>query len=178
MNRRKALMTGGLMLAGIVSPAVLRASAPIVEINMRSDVDGTRVWFDPIGLLVQPGTTIRWINRENVHTATAYHPDNDNHSLRIPPGSKPWNSDYLINPGDQFEIRLSVPGVYDYYCIPHEEAGMVGRIIVDSPSGPGSLPFDYFKSSHPDWESIPILAQQNFPSIKKILSLGTERTHN
>ena len=33
-------------------------------------------------------------------------------------------------PGEAFEVMLTEPGVYDYYCVPHEHAGMVGRIVV------------------------------------------------
>ena len=57
-------------------------------IEMRSDTLGARVWFDPIGLFVEPGTRVRWIVRENVHTTTAYHPKNDKHSLRMPAGAR------------------------------------------------------------------------------------------
>jgi len=175
MLRRQFLATGGLVLAGLASPAILRAFAKIVDIGMRSDEDGAKVWFDPIGILIEPGTTIRWTILENVHTATAYHPDNDDHSLRIPTAAKPWDSDYLVNPGDHFEVELTVPGVYDYYCAPHEQAGMVGRIIVGEPSGPGALPFDYFKSQNQGWEEVPDLAQQAFPSIDKIMHDGVVR---
>jgi plastocyanin len=41
------------------------------------------VWFDPIGFYVQPGATVRWSARENVHTTTGYHPNNDRHSLLL-----------------------------------------------------------------------------------------------
>ena len=105
-------------------------SAALEVIEMRSDALGARVWFDPIGLYVEPGTTVRWIVRENVHTTTAYHPHNDSHSLRIPEGAVPWDSGFLVHPGDHFDVTLTVPGVYDYYCTPHEGAGMVGRIVV------------------------------------------------
>jgi hypothetical protein len=33
---------------------------------------------------------------------------------------------------------------------PHEMAGMVGRIIVGNPGGPGLLPFDYFMAQGHD----------------------------
>ena len=56
---------------------------------------------------------------------------------------RPWDSKYLL-PGKVFEIELTVEGVYDYFCTPHEAAGMVGRLIVGKPAGPGALPFDYF----------------------------------
>ena len=45
-------------------------------------------------------------------------------------------SGYLVEPGDRFEVTLTVPGVYDYFCTPHEAAGMVGRIIVGQPARP------------------------------------------
>ena len=144
IGRRTFLGAGGLLLAGLSTPLSSWGREKRTRIEMRSSLDGGKVWFDPIGLLVEPGTTVRWLNQANVHTATAYHPDNDDHSLRVPKKAKPWDSGYLVNPGDSFEIFLSEPGVYDYYCLPHENAGMVGRIIVGSPSGPGSKPFDYF----------------------------------
>jgi plastocyanin len=176
-SRRDVLRTGGHMLAGIAVPGLAFAAGSVVDIDMRSDTDGAQVWFDPIGVLVAPMTTIRWTARENVHTATAYHPDNDNHSLRIPQQADPWDSDYLVNPGDSFQVTLSVPGVYDYYCAPHEFGGMVGRIIVSDPTGPGALPFDYYQSltPAPDWDEVPEAARANFPSIRDIMENGVVR---
>jgi plastocyanin len=60
-------------------------------------------------------------------------------------------------------------GVYDYYCMPHEQAGMVGRLIVGRPGGPGSLGFDYFKAEGKDWVLVPEAAQKAFPPIGQIL---------
>ena len=177
IGRRQILTTGGLWLAGLAYTQSPRAGSGVIDIAMNSTEDGSKVWYDPIGLLVQPGTTIRWMIMANVHSVAAYHPDNDRHSLRIPENAKPWNSDFLVNPGDHFEVTLTEPGVYDYFCTPHEQAGMVGRIIVASASGPGTLPFDYFKSKTPvpDWQDVPEAARQNFPSTEKILKDGFVR---
>lgn len=177
MRRRQFLAAGGASLAGLAGPRLLRAAATTVEIGMRSDLQGTQVWFEPIGLLVQPGTTVRWMVHENVHTTAAYHPANDRHSLRIPEGAAPWNSDYLVNPGDHFAVTLTVPGVYDYYCLPHEAAGMVGRIVVGTPSGPGAQPFDWFKDRPDavDWLPVPEAAQAAFPAIEAIMRDGVAR---
>ncbi len=138
---------------------------------MNSDIQGSHVCFDPIGLWVEPGTLVRWTIAANVHTVTAYHPDNDDHSLRIPEGATAFDSDYLVNPGDSFELTLTVPGTYDYYCAPHELGGMVGRVIVGEPGGPGSQPFDYFEKLEPkpDWEDVPQAAQTNFPAEDLIM---------
>jgi plastocyanin len=162
------------VLAGLAAPAGLRPvrAGGVVEIRLRSDTLGTEVWFDPIGLLIEPGQTVRWVNESNVHTSTAYHPDNDGHVLRIPNAAEPWDSGYLIEPGEEFEVTLTVPGVYDYFCAPHEAAGMVGRIIVAQPGGPGTLPFDDFKGDPAtrDRSSVPKAAQTAFPPIEAIMN--------
>jgi plastocyanin len=185
-TRRDFLKAGGLALAGFelvpegwIPAAKLLAERPrpaaaLEIVEMRSDPLGSRVWFDPIGLYVKPGTTVRWTARENVHTTTAYHPDNDHHPLRIPEGAIPWDSGFLVNPGDHFEVTLTVPGVYDYYCMPHETAGMVGRIVVGKPGGPGSQRFDYWrgKPGTDGWRHVPEAARQTFPSVARILDGG------
>jgi len=177
MDRRQFVTTGGLILAGLSTPLGARAQKNVVHIDMRSDEDGAEVWFDPIGVWVEPGSTIRWKIKENVHTVTAYHPDNENRSLRIPTKAAPWDSGYLVNPGDDFEVTLNAPGVYDYFCAPHEEAGMIGRIIVGKPLGPGAQDFDYFKSLSPapNWQSVPVVARNNFPSLDQIMLDKTVR---
>jgi plastocyanin len=174
-TRRAFVQAGGLAFAGFAVPRVARAD--VVEVHMKSDAQGAEVWFDPIGLLIAPGQTVRWVVDANVHTTTAYHPNNDMHSLRIPETATPWDSGFLMNPGQHFSVTLTVEGVYDYYCMPHEEAGMVGRIVVGRPDGPGALPFDYFKG-RPDtshWKSVPLAAQKRFPSVDVILKQRTVR---
>ena len=175
-SRREFLKAGGLVLAGFgMAPLFgtpLRQSAGPEVIEMRSDALGSRVWFDPIGLYIQPGTTVRWIARENVHTTTAYHPRNDHHSLRIPEGAAPWDSGFLVHPGDHFDVTLTVPGVYDFYCMPHEAAGMVGRIVVGESRGPGAEPFDYWvgRVGTDDWRHVPDAARAAFPGVARILA--------
>ena len=142
-TRREFLQAGGLALAGLAAAWVdprhagARLGQPFagnpgraVEIRMRSDALGSRVWFDPVGLRIAPGTTVRWVLESNVHSTTAYHTANGSWASRIPAGAEPWDSGILTEPGQVFERRLDVPGVYDYHCIPHEMAGMVGRIVV------------------------------------------------
>jgi plastocyanin len=183
-SRRAFLKAGGLALAGLGLGSRREAFAAALSdvrtgsdlalelIEMRSDPLGAHVWFDPIGLFVRPGTTVRWTVRQNVHTATAYHPRNDHHPLRIPTGATPWDSKFLVNPGDHFEVTLTVPGVYDYYCAPHEAAGMVGRIVVGKPGGPGAQPFGYWKgdAGTENWREVPDAARAAFPSIARIIA--------
>jgi len=169
-TRRNFLMAGGLALAGLTAPRVVRA-AEAVEVQMRASARGEEVWFDPIGLWVPPGQTVRWVLHHDVHTTTAYHPKNDQHSLRIPEGAEPWSSGFLVTPGAHFDVTFTVEGVYDYYCLPHEAAGMVGRIVVGRPSGPGALPFDYFKNDPgaAGWKPVPEAARKTFPAVAQIM---------
>ena len=173
VTRRAFLSAGGLALAGLAAPRVARA-APVVEIRMRSDAHGAHAWFDPIGVLVRPGQAVRWImdSPGNPHTATAYHPSNGGHSLRIPEDAAPWDSGYLVNAGDRFEVPLVAEGVYDYFCMPHEAAGMVGRIVVGRPGGPGALPVDYFvgRPGTAGWLRVPRDAAGAFPSVSAIMA--------
>jgi hypothetical protein len=51
-------------------------------------------------------------------------------------------------------------------------AGMVGRIIVGRPGGPGDLSFDWFTASHPDWLPVPEEARRAFPPVEDIMRQG------
>jgi len=145
---------------------------------MTMSKDGNQAYFDPIGVHIRPGDTIRWIQLSNYHSVSAYHPSNGNRELRIPVQAEPWDSGVLLGTypgkGSAFEYRFEVEGVYDYFCQPHEAAGMVGRIVVGKPAGDaGSRPFGYA----PDrgWRAVPEAAQQQFPSVAEIMRRGIVR---
>lgn len=113
-----ALGAGAAASAGL--PGVARGQeTPVVSMGSNS--------FDPIGLSVEPGTTVRFEIDDGSHSATAY-------ADRIPDGAQAFDSG-VISVGS-FEHTFEKPGTYDYYCIPHESTGMVGRIVVREPGGP------------------------------------------
>lgn len=163
--RRRVLLSaaGGLALSGVFLHRA-RAADPI-DISMSGTANGSHVWFRPRGLLIMPGQAVRWINTDkgNVHTVTAYHPDNKK-PLRIPDGAMSWNSGYLM-PGESFTMVFKVPGVYDYFCIPHEQAGMVGRIVV------GSVPAEQAYTSTD--KQLPEHAVAGLPEVGLILQNTT-----
>ena len=183
LTRRDLLTKGGVTLTGLALPGLVRprptgagGAGRVVEIRMRSDDRGADVWFDPIGVRIEPGQTVRWVMASpgNPHTTTAYHPRNGGHSRRIPEQAEPWDSGFLVNPGDRFEVTLTAEGVYDYFCLPHEHAGMVGRIVVGRPGGPGALPFEYF-TGRPEgrtWLPVPEAARAAFPRVEAIVARG------
>jgi len=153
------------------------AAAATVEVRLVQAPAGD-AYFDPAGVHIAPGDTVRWVQMSGFHSITSYHPRNDNHELRIPESAEPWDSDILLadypKRGATFERVFTVPGVYDYFCKPHEMAGMVGRIVVGEPgNGPGTKPFGYAPSEH--WKPIPEAARKAFPPVADILREGTAR---
>ncbi|SDX25846.1 Plastocyanin [Ruegeria halocynthiae] len=168
-TRRHAVWLGGCAAAAVAGSRIALAH-PVATIEMRGSPRGERIWYDPIGLAVSPGTTIRFINRDpgNSHTATTFHPANYDRRRRIPSAAEPWDSDFLL-PDEYFEVTLTAPGVYDYYCLPHEMAAMVGRIVVGTPGDSG-----WEGSSHDESDvSEDVLAA--LPLVQKILSEGIVR---
>ena len=106
--------------------------APSVE--MTSDQS-----FAPEETTVSAGDSVVFTNTSSeAHSVTAYVDD-------IPDGADYFTSggfedeseardnitETLVNAGDSFEVTLTEPGTYRYFCIPHEETGMVGRIVVE-----------------------------------------------
>jgi len=150
------------------------ATAATIEVKLIQTPAG-RTYFDPIGVHIAPGDTVRWVQINGFHSVTAYHPSNDNHELRIPVSAQPWDSGILLadypKRGATFEHVFTVPGVYDYFCKPHEMAGMVGRIVVGEPGdGPATKPFGYAPSAH--WKPVPEAARKAFPSVAEIMRKG------
>jgi plastocyanin len=164
-TQRQLVQTALFGMGGLALHTRGLSADAVIDIEMRGTARGTSVWFDPVGLHIEPGQTIRWINADsgNSHTATAYHPANDGRPLRIPESAEPRDSDYLLL-GASFSVTLSQDGVYDYLCIPHEMAGMVGRIVVGRPN------YDPYEAD--DLDTLPQRALAAFPSVEEIIRRG------
>jgi len=177
--RTQAPFRAALLAVCVAGSAALCAAEPAtaatVEIKLVQTSSG-QTYFNPVGVHIAPGDTVRWVQVDGFHSITAYHPNNDNHELRIPASAKPWDSGVLLGtypaPGSTFERVFTVQGVYDYFCRPHEMAGMVGRIVVGEPGdGPGTKPFGYAPNEH--WTSVPEVARKAFPFVDEVLEKGT-----
>lgn len=107
--------------------------------------EGDAFYFDPIGLFVEPGETVTWVIDSGSHSSTAYQQGNGGAEVtRIPEDAQAWDSGTLTEEGATFDHTLDVTGTYDYFCIPHKQLEMVGRLVVGEPGGPaeGSQPPD------------------------------------
>lgn len=93
--------------------------------------------FRPETVELTAGETVTWINVGSYpHTVTAY-------EAEIPEGGEYFasggfeseraarvESGGYVEEGESYAHRFDAEGVYEYYCIPHEHAGMVGTVTV------------------------------------------------
>ncbi|MDY6765654.1 MAG: plastocyanin/azurin family copper-binding protein [Halobacteria archaeon] len=133
LRRREMIRLSGIALATTLVGCTSGSVPSEVTVKMTSDLR-----FDPKSTRVKKGGTVRWINESNVpHTVTAY------------ADKMPENADYFasggfntekearqnmkkgfIEPNQSYQHTFGVSGIYEYFCIPHEGSGMVGKIEV------------------------------------------------
>lgn len=132
-TRRTFLLTIGT--AGSIGTAGTSAAVAQKSPTILMATEDSSFYFDPIGLHVEPGTTVTFKIASGVHTATAY-------EQRIPEGAPVWDSGMVSGKGSTWTHTFETAGTHDYYCTPHKTLGMVGRIVVGEPGGPaeGSMP--------------------------------------
>ncbi len=110
MRRLSVLAALCLVAALALAPAALAQET--VTVSMEDN------YFAPANITVEPGTTVTWVqNGENPHTTTSY--------------DGLWDSGMIEGgSGGTYSYTFEEPGTYSYYCIPHEDQGMVGTVTV------------------------------------------------
>ncbi len=118
-----ALIVAAPAATGVQAPA---ASSATVVIRM---TDGLQ--FQPARVTVKRGTRVTWKNVGSVaHTITSIRANATNKAYaRVPAGAMAWDSGF-VGGGRSYSRVLRTPGVYRYFCIPHEGAKMIGTIVV------------------------------------------------
>ncbi|WP_380676019.1 plastocyanin/azurin family copper-binding protein [Salinigranum sp. GCM10025319] len=106
------------------------------------DVGMTAVAFNPPEITVSAGEEVVWHNTSSRgHTVTAYENAIPEEAAYFASGGfetesearEAWRAEFggRIDSGESFRHTFEVPGRYDYVCIPHEQGGMVGAVIVE-----------------------------------------------
>jgi len=100
----------------LVAAATFAArSAPATD----AEVDIDQFTFLPQRITVKAGTTVTWINEDDVpHTIVS--------------SSKVFKSKAL-DTADKFSFTFTTPGTYDYFCSLHPH--MTGAVVVEAASG-------------------------------------------
>jgi plastocyanin len=88
--------------------------------------------YRPAKVTIHTGEAVEWKNNSwFTHTVTAQ-PSlaDDKKDVQLPDGAVPFHSGDILK-GETFSHTFTVPGTYRYFCMPHENKGMVGEVIVE-----------------------------------------------
>lgn len=97
---------------------------------------GGRLAFEPATLTVTAGDAVTWVFESPGHNLSCRPGDTD--LAALPDGATPFATygpdetpASLVPAGDRFEHTFTVPGAYQYVCVPHAPDGMTGRVVVE-----------------------------------------------
>lgn len=94
------------------------------------DLDGFA--FAPVRASIDPGETVRWVNRDSAgHNVT---------SAQFHDTAESWSLSRSLSGGDSASHTFESPGVYEYYCTIHGESSMCGVVLVGDASLSNDLP--------------------------------------
>lgn len=159
LNRRHfALSLGALVTA---TPLMARAPSPESKegqhgvLMLNADCNDANVVnvFEPAILRIEPGDSVTFFATEAGHNTASKRG-------MIPGGAEGWNGAL----DEELTVKLTVPGIYGYICLPHYEWGMVGLIVVGNDL---SNLKDVKKVRHPGD------ARKNFRALLKKVEEGT-----
>jgi plastocyanin len=96
--------------------------------------------FDPAEITIEPGQQVTWTNDSGApHTASAYEDAIPEEASYFASGGyeseqavrQSTSARGFLERGDTYSHTFDVAGTYRYFCLPHEENGMIGRVIVE-----------------------------------------------
>ena len=86
-----------------------------------------RVRAQPSSVTVKAGETVEFVNNKAFPHNVVFDED------AVPDGVNAdaiSHEDYLNGPGENVSNKFDKAGTYEFYCEPHQGAGMQGKIIV------------------------------------------------
>ncbi len=118
-------------------PAETATTGTVHEVRMLLTPGGDYV-YDPVELTIKTGDTVRWLNISGPPHNVAFYAD------KIPSGARevlnaamPNRMGDLSGPlmmqlNEVYTISFAnaPPGVYEYFCTPHEMLGMIAKLTI------------------------------------------------
>lgn len=114
-----------IAVALAVLPTTAAAESSPVVVKMADKAP----YYTPQKITIKVGTTVQWVNvGEMVHSVSTTSAANRKDTSQ-PKGAAALDSGF-IPPGGNYSYTFTVPGIYRYFCLPLEKAGMLGVIVV------------------------------------------------
>jgi len=128
----------GYIGTGDDSPPVEPDHTVELLIRERENVPIPEFYFEPTGLAIDVGDTVRFDLATPHHNVNAYHPA-FGYTQRVPENAAPYSSP-ILGAGEYWLYTFETEGVHNIMCAPHELFGMVGSVVVGSATGPAANP--------------------------------------
>eukprot|EP00268_Persea_americana_P066916 TRINITY_DN91604_c0_g1_i1.p1 TRINITY_DN91604_c0_g1~~TRINITY_DN91604_c0_g1_i1.p1 ORF type:complete len:168 (+),score=24.47 TRINITY_DN91604_c0_g1_i1:282-785(+) len=118
----------GVAVAATAASAMLASNALAIEVLLGGS-DGTLA-FVPSEFSVAPGEKIVFKNNAGFPHNVVF--DEDSVPAGVDVGKISMSEEDLLNaPGEVYSVTLDAKGTYNFYCSPHQGAGMVGKVTVN-----------------------------------------------
>uniref|UniRef100_A0A1J3JBP3 Plastocyanin n=1 Tax=Noccaea caerulescens TaxID=107243 RepID=A0A1J3JBP3_NOCCA len=125
---KSSLKDFGVIAVATAASMVLAGNAMAIEVLLGSD-DGGLV-FVPKEFTVAKGEKIVFKNNAGYPHNVVF--DEDEIPSGVDASKISMDEQALLNgPGETYEVTLTEPGSYSFYCAPHQGAGMVGKVTVN-----------------------------------------------
>jgi plastocyanin len=112
-------------LALLPNPAKAAGNPVVIKMSDKAP------FYAPEKVSIKIGESVQWVNDgQTVHSvSTAAANAQNRKDTSMPKDAVAFDSGF-IPPGGVYSYTFTVPGIYRYFCLPHEKAGMVGVIVV------------------------------------------------
>ena len=107
--------------------SLLVASSAMAGSLVKMGADDGSLVFSPSSLSVSAGETVTFKNNAGFPHNVVFDED------AVPGGINAdslSHEEYFNAPGETYDVTFSKAGTYEYYCEPHQGAGMAGKIVV------------------------------------------------
>ncbi len=120
VRRQYFIVTILVVLIGLFSVGWVAAEGGVAGGGAEVDVGGDENVYTPDSVVIAAGETVTWTNIGGYHNVVAY----DGSFSSGGPTTQAW----------VYTHTFTTPGVYTYYCTPHETIGMTGTVTVLAPT--------------------------------------------
>lgn len=143
-SRRQVLASLGASASAVITTGMAGClGSSMSESGDAYDIGMTAIAYTPQEITVTVGESVMWQNTSSRgHTVTAYESGIPDEASFFATGGyetedaarEAFRNDLggLIDGGETWEYTFDIPGTYEYLCIPHEQQGMIGTVIVES----------------------------------------------
>jgi plastocyanin len=136
LDTRFKLQEENVMVAALLLASTLAVGGGEPAAKPGVAVEMTKGKFTPALVKIKVGETVTWTNKDSVKHSVTADPAKakDESHVVLPAGATPFNSG-PIPAGGTFSHTFTVAGRYKYFCMAHEDGGMIGEVEVAAAAG-------------------------------------------